>query len=173
VIGRGRGYIEASFFRRERGGASNLEFSKIYNPLMKWVLRSPLHGMVSKNFMLIKFTGRKSGKVYSTPVNYVRDGDGITVFSKRHRIWWRNLRGGAPVTVWVKGRDLKGIGESIEGEEAIAAGLLAYLQEFPQYAKFYQVTLGAGGQPNPEQVSRFAQENVMIRVQLAQEPIGS
>jgi len=148
-----------------------LEFSKIYNPLVKSVLRSPLHGMVSKNFMLITFTGRKSGKVYSTPVNYVHDGDGITVFSKRHRIWWRNLRGSAPVTVRVRGRDLNGIGESIEDEEAIAAVLLAYLQEFPQYARFYQVTLGADGQPNPEEVSRAAQENVMIRVQLAQESI--
>ena len=61
----------------DRGGASNLELSKIYNALMKSVLRSPLHGMVSKNFMLITFTGRRSGKVYTTPVNYVRDGDSI------------------------------------------------------------------------------------------------
>lgn len=63
-----------------------MELGKIYNPLMKWVLRSPLHGMVSKNFMLITFTGRRSGKVYTTPVNYVREGDGITVFSKPNRI---------------------------------------------------------------------------------------
>ena len=34
--------------------------------IMKFVLRSPLHGMVSKTVLLITFTGRKSGKTYTT-----------------------------------------------------------------------------------------------------------
>jgi len=76
-----------------------LNFSKIYNPMMKALLRSPLHGMVSNGIMLITFHGRKSGKVHSTPVNYLREGNNITVFSRRDRVWWRNLRGGAEVTV--------------------------------------------------------------------------
>ena len=54
----------------------------------------------------------------------------------------------------------------------LAAVLLAYLQGYPQYARFYQVTLGADGQPNPEEVSRAAQENSMIRVQLGQQSSG-
>lgn len=95
-----------------------MELSKIYNPIMKSILRSPLHGLISKNTMLITFTGRKSGKIYTTPVNYVRDGDDFTVFSQCNRIWWRNLRGGAPVTVRVKGQNLKAIGESVDDREA-------------------------------------------------------
>ncbi len=119
--------------------------------------------------MLITFTGRKSGKVYTTPVGYVRNGDSLTFYTKRRRIWWRNLRGGAPVTVRVKGQDLEGVGETIEDEKAVAAILSAYLQEFPQYARYYQVTLDADGQPKPEEVSRAAQENVIVRVQIEQE----
>ena len=69
-----------------------------YNTIMKWVLCSSLHGLLSKNIMLITFTGRKSGKVYTLPVNYVRDGDVFSVVSFRHRTWWRNLRGGAPAS---------------------------------------------------------------------------
>jgi hypothetical protein len=36
-------------------------------------LRSPLHGILSKNFLLINFTGRKSGRVFTTPVSYSQD----------------------------------------------------------------------------------------------------
>jgi len=117
--------------------------------------------------MLITFTGRKSGKVFATPVNYVREGDDITVFSYRHRAWWRNLRGGAPVTLRVKGQDLKAVGESIEDKNAVAAGLLAYLRKMPHYAKYFQVTIDPNGQPNPEEVARAAQNRVMIRFRLA------
>lgn len=143
-----------------------MEFSKIYNPIMRSILRSPLHGLISKNTMLISFTGRKSGKVYTTPVNYVRDGDNFTVFSLRNRIWWRNLRGGAPVTVRVRGQNLKAFGESVEDKKAVAAGLLAYLQKVPHYSKYFKVTLNADGQPNLGDIAHAAQNRVIIRVQL-------
>jgi deazaflavin-dependent oxidoreductase (nitroreductase family) len=151
----------------------NLMLVKIYTPIVKSILRSPLHGLLSKHTLLITFTGQKSGKAYTTPVGYIRNGDGITVFSRRHSTWWRNLRGGAPVTVRVKGQDLKAIGESIEDKKAVAAGLLAYTQKLPHYAKFFMVTLDPDGQPNPAEVARAAQNRVMIRVQLAKGPIGA
>ena len=37
------------------------------NRAMKFVLRSPVHGMVSKTVLLITFTGRKSGKILHDP----------------------------------------------------------------------------------------------------------
>ncbi len=43
-----------------------------YNTLLGWLLRSPFHRMLSGNMMIIRCRGRKSGKVYSTPVNYFR-----------------------------------------------------------------------------------------------------
>ncbi|MFQ6065268.1 MAG: nitroreductase/quinone reductase family protein [Candidatus Bathyarchaeia archaeon] len=117
--------------------------------------------------MLITFTGKKSGKVYTTPVNYINDGGNISVFSLRNRVWWRNLRGGAPVTVRIEGQDLEAFAESIEDKEVVAAGLLAYLQRSSKYAKYFQATLDSNGQPNPEEVARAAQNWVMIRVELA------
>ncbi len=134
---------------------------------MKSILRSPFHDMISKNIMLITFAGRKSGKMYTTPVNYIRDGNDITVFSDRNRVWWRNLRGGVPVTVRVKGQDLKAIGEAIEDKKIVAAGLLAYLQMSPKNAKYFQVSLNPNGQPTPKEVDGAAENRVMIRVKLA------
>ena len=53
----------------------------IVNSTMKFVLRSPVHGMVSKTILLITFTGRKSGKTYSTPVSYSQTGDQVAIFT--------------------------------------------------------------------------------------------
>ena len=46
-----------------------------YNPMTIWLLKSSLHGMISKGVMLVTVTGRKSGKVISTPTNYLREGN--------------------------------------------------------------------------------------------------
>jgi deazaflavin-dependent oxidoreductase (nitroreductase family) len=137
-----------------------------YNSIMAWLLRSPLHGLISRSFMLITFTGRKSGRVYTTPVNYVRDGDVLSVVSFRHRTWWRNLRGGAPVTVRVQGQDLQATGEVVEDDAGVAARLMAHLKQAPSYARYLQVALDPNGQPNPEDVARAAKDRVMVRIQL-------
>jgi hypothetical protein len=48
-----------------------MRWQKLYNPIVSWLLRSPLQGLMSSSTMLITFAGRKSGKTYTTPVNYV------------------------------------------------------------------------------------------------------
>jgi hypothetical protein len=75
---------------------------------MKAVLHSPLHSVFSQNTLLITMTGLKTGQEYSVPVNYVQDGNTLYIISKRYRTWWRNLRGGRPVRVWLRGTQTKG-----------------------------------------------------------------
>jgi hypothetical protein len=76
----------------------------VANPLLKWLLRSPFHGRVSKMLALLTFTGRKSGKQFTTPVGYHRMDGQIVVFTDSG--WWRNLTKGAPATLRLEGRDV-------------------------------------------------------------------
>ena len=132
---------------------------------MKFVLRSPVHGMVSKSVLLITFTGRRSGKTYTTPVDYSQDGDQVTIFT--HADWWKNLRGGAPVTLRIRGRDLQGVAEPVaEDKRLVAAGLMAHLRKVPSDAKYYGVTFDDHKNPRAEEVEKAAQTAVMIRVRL-------
>ena len=91
---------------------SNFMIRRVLNPFMTTILKSPLHGLVIGNTMLITFTGRKSGKRYTTPIGYIRDGEMVICSTKAN--WWKNLRGGAPVTVRLQGHELKGKGEISE-----------------------------------------------------------
>ncbi len=81
-----------------------MRWQRLYNPFVVALLRSPLHGFMSGSTMLLTYAGCKSGKAYTTPVNYLRDGDTLLVVSSRKHIWWKNLRGGAPVTARVRGQ---------------------------------------------------------------------
>jgi deazaflavin-dependent oxidoreductase (nitroreductase family) len=130
---------------------------------MKLVLRSPVHGMVSKTILLITFTGRKSGKTYTTPVSYSQSGDQVTIFT--HATWWKNLRGEAPVTLRIRGREVHGLAEPVAGDQkAIAAGLSQHLQKVPSDARWYGVTFDEQGNPSAEEVEKAAQTVVMIRI---------
>ena len=48
-------------------------FPKI-NPLSRALLRSPLHGLMSRHVIVLCFEGRRTGKRYETPVAYRRCG---------------------------------------------------------------------------------------------------
>jgi deazaflavin-dependent oxidoreductase (nitroreductase family) len=135
------------------------------NRTMKFVLRSPAHAMVSKSVLLISFTGRKSGKTYTTPVSYSQDGDRVTIFT--HGNWWKNLRGGKPVSLRLRGRELQGLAETVaEDKPAIAAALAEHLCKVPSDAKYYGVTFEEGGTPRAGEVEKAAQSAVMVRIRL-------
>jgi deazaflavin-dependent oxidoreductase (nitroreductase family) len=121
-----------------------------YNPLITALLHSPLHGLLSNGYMLITVTGRKTGRTYTTPVNYGRAGDTLTCFSKRDRTWWRNLRGGAPVTVWLRGRERRGLGVVVETTEA---------ERVARLRQMYPAMTAA-------QAAKFAPDMVLIEIKL-------
>src|SRR5574342_994763 len=118
-----------------------------FNPMMVWLLKSPLHGMVSKGVMLVSVTGRKSGKTISTPTNYLRDGNTLWVISWRDRKWWRNLRGRARARVLLAGKDVEGCAQVIEEQKAVVQSLFDYYRKVPWYAKYVKIGLDTTGQP--------------------------
>ncbi len=137
----------------------------IVNRGMKFILRSPLHGMVSRSILLITFTGRKSGKTFSTPVSYSQSGAQVHVFT--HAGWWQNLRGGAQVSLRIRGQELQGLAEPIaEDKPAVVAGLAEHLRQVRSDATFYGVTFDDHGNPKAEDVAKAAQTVVMVRIRL-------
>ena len=128
-------------------------------------LWSPMHGSLSKSVMLITFTGRKSGRVYTTPVSYVRDGNKVTAFT--HSPWVCNLRDGAPVTLRLQGQDVRGTAQVISDDlSVVAQGLMDFLGRVPRDAQFYGIALDANKHPDPADVARVARQVSMIHVYL-------
>jgi deazaflavin-dependent oxidoreductase (nitroreductase family) len=146
--------------------------NKIANPFVRLVLRSPLHGLFSAALLLIAYRGRKTGKQYSLPVQYVQDANHIYIIpgAPEQKIWWRNLQAGAPVQVTLRGKTLTGNGILLKQDtdaEIILKGFGLYLQRFPALVKFYNVRSEANNTFNPEDVCKAAERVVMIRVELS------
>jgi deazaflavin-dependent oxidoreductase (nitroreductase family) len=135
-----------------------------YNPMMVWLLKSPLHGFISKGVMLVTVTGRKSGKQISTPTNYLRDGNTLWIISWRDRKWWRNLRGGAQVEILLAGKPVAGWGQVLEEEKQVAQALFEYYQKAPQLAKYVQIGLDDAHLPLRADCERAAQKMVVVKI---------
>jgi deazaflavin-dependent oxidoreductase (nitroreductase family) len=142
-----------------------MNWQKLYNPIVIWLLYSPLHSLMDKSTILVTITGRKSGKKYTIPVSYIRDGDTLLVISQREHTWWKNLKGCTQVTLFVQGHTLKARGETFTDTETVANKLLLFLQQFPRYQKLIHVKLDANGQPeNPEAFKRFVQDMIIVQM---------
>ncbi len=144
-------------------------YNRIVNPLVRPVLRSPLHPLFGRGLMLLTFRGRRSGRSFTIPVQYAREGDTVIVYPGRaaEKTWWRNLAGGAEVTLRIKGRDLRGHAVAVaEDREAIAEGLRIWLRRFPSSARRLGITRGAGGSLDRQALARAAERIVLVRIEL-------
>jgi hypothetical protein len=138
-----------------------------FNTVIIWMLRSPLHWMVDAEMMLISYTGMKSGKQYTLPVNFIRNGNELLTTSLKTRSWWRNLRGGRQVTLLIQGKEVNTISTAYEQEKDVVAGLQEIIQRRPGYAKYLKIGVDQAGKPSQEDLHHAAADRVIIRSQLS------
>jgi len=143
-------------------------FLKIGNFFMKLLLNSPLHGMMSSNTLLISYTGWKSGKTYTTPVNYTQDGDMVRIVSQRDRVWWRNLIGGAPVTLRLRGKDRYGTANAFTDDARLMQGFEAFLRPNPQLARYFGIRHDQHGILNKEDIVEASKSRVVVEIVLSE-----
>jgi hypothetical protein len=136
------------------------------NALISLLLRSPLHGIISKSCVLLSFKGRKSGNMYTFPVGYWKHEGDIVEIIPLHS-WWKNLRGNVPVTVWLKGRKYQADANTFHGDETTANDLQHLVQTSSALLRVCRVERDAQGQPKPESLYQIACSLVLIRLRLS------
>lgn len=135
------------------------------NTFMSWVLRSPFHGLLSNGTMLITFTGRKTGKKYTTPVEYYQQDGYLWVMTSRDRQWWRNVKNGAEVSLLLKKRPVQGFAEAELDAQAVEARMLEYLQHVPMAAKLLGIRM-ENNTVNAEDVARTARDRLSVKIKV-------
>jgi deazaflavin-dependent oxidoreductase (nitroreductase family) len=138
-----------------------------FNPLIVQLLRSPLHGLMSKELLVLEYRGRKTGKPYATPLAYVTVGGHPCCVTRRHTNWWRNAVDSAdPVTVWLRGERWSAVAERLSSDSTDASSsFIAFLAANPGTARMvYHVRVGKQRQPDPADVAREIHESVVVRL---------
>ena len=149
--------------RRESG-----DVSPALNAAMKLFLKTPLlQKALGKQLALLSFTGRRSGKSYTIPISYERDGKSILMLTRKTRSWWRNFADLPAVELRLAGEVVAGTAEAHVGTDHDVADVVAFLTTRPYDAKAYGVTRLADGSIDPESVRTLLPSTVLVRVELS------
>ena len=88
------------------------------NPIMRFLLRTPLAGSVLDQMMVVSFRGRKSGRRYSIPVSAHQIDNAL--YAITNAPWKLNFRDGAAAEVLHNGKTTAMRGELIQDRAVVA-----------------------------------------------------
>jgi hypothetical protein len=140
---------------------------RLINPPITRLLRSPFHGLMSQNTLLLEFTGRKSGRSLSTPISYYVNEQTAHCFTSRSSTWWRNLTTGAPAHVIIKRIKWQSLPIVETTDNGLLQGHLeAFLRAVPRDAVYAGVSLDKSGNPNLDDIRRVIPNMVHLQFPL-------
>ncbi len=125
-----------------------LVLPRLGNAAVGSLLRSPARPLLSGRLLLLTYTGRRTGRRFSLPVQYARTGHRVVLWpaSPEHK-HWRNFDDPAEVTLWIQGRPAAGIARVPRDDEERRAALTAYVERFPGAARMLGSWAGLPGLP--------------------------
>lgn len=130
------------------GRAQTLAVQGLVNRIIRGVLRTPLLCRAAGNRLITVYvTGRKSGRQYTIPVAYTRDGDALLIGTPFG--WGRNLRTGDPVPIRLKGKRRLADVQVSTDEPGVVAAYATMASANHAFAKFNHIALDEAGNPDP------------------------
>lgn len=137
------------------------------NPLVRRLLTSRLHFLLSGDLLIAAFRGRVSGKRFATPLSYA-EVDGRLYLCTRPDVanWWRNMRGGASVEITWRGRRTTARASVIESssDEALL-GFRSFLARNPGTASLLYHVKTSRGELDEADVRREVTRSVIVRLE--------
>ena len=140
----------------------------ILNFVVRILLKSPLHFLMSNSVLLIEYTGRKSGITYSTPVRYMYAGSRIRCFTSEEVQWWRNVRASPSVSLLVRGSAGSYNSTILDRDPAGTQHLLSeFLSIYPQDAIYQEIGLNSDGSLNSDDLVGASNSAVVVEFEKA------
>ncbi len=140
-----------------------------FNPLILWILRSPLHFLLSTRLMLITVVGRRSGKRYTIPVGYQRSNGEILVLisQARNKQWWRNYLEPSDVCLVLKGATIEGHATVAEKQSQQLRSLLeSTLRRMPFLGKRFGVVYDRRNGLSDQQWLALSENTALLKITL-------
>lgn len=115
-------------------GVAGLRVLRLANPLVRVVLASRAHPLLSGRLVLVAYCGRRSGREFRIPLRYAETDTGAVVavaVRPERKQWWRTFSGGERATLTLRGAQIEARGVVVAGGERNAA-LGGYLDRYPR-----------------------------------------
>lgn len=114
-----------------------LRLLRVGNPLVRGVLRSPAHGLLSGRLIVLEYHGRKTGRTFAIPLRYAQLADRRLValaVEPAGKQWWRSFVEPRRAVVLHRGQRHELVGTLAEGTARDAARE-AYAARYPRSAQ--------------------------------------
>lgn len=132
---------------------------------MRALLGSPMHWPLSRWFAVLSWTGRRSGRHYTTPVSYVREGS--TIWLTTGDRWWHNLTDAAPIAIRIRGRWHDGLGRAETDRVESHREHERLFRQHPWFRRLAGIPGVRGGGPDPDALDlALAAGRVLVRIDL-------
>lgn len=139
-------------------------FFPVVNRVVRLLLHSPLHGVMSGNIMVVYFRGRRTGRRRWTPVRYLPEGEGgVLCLTGRETGWWPNFLDPGPVELQLAGRRVAATAQALPDDaERKNAALRRMLERFPADAAYHGIAARRGQPISEEQHRQAVARDVLV-----------
>ena len=143
-------------------------FFPVINRVMRLLLNSPLHGVMSGSVMVIYFTGRKTGRRRSTPVRYLREGETrVVCLTARETGWWPNFLEPRDVELQLAGRRVAARAHARPNDTEYKTSVLREtLERVPADAPYHGIVVKRGQKITPAQFESAVARDVVVTFDL-------
>lgn len=140
----------------------------LINRVMRILLNSPLHAVMSGSVMVVYYTGRRTGKRRWTPVRYLREEDGgVVCLTGRETGWWPNFMERRDVELQLAGRRVAARAHARpDATEHKTSVLRETLERFPADAPYHGIVLKRGQEMTPTQFEQAVARDVVVTFDL-------
>ena len=111
-----------------------LRLLRFANPVVRAVLRSPAHALLSGRLAVLGYTARRTRRRFEIPVRYAETGDGafaaVAVRPER-KLWWRSFAEPREAALLVRRRQVRVVGRLPAGPARERAAA-AYVSRYPR-----------------------------------------
>ena len=108
------------------------------NSFVLFLLRSPLHRLLSATLVELRYRGRRTGRWYALPVQYAQEEELLVVIpgSHRRKTWWRNFTESQDVQILLRGEKGRAVAEVVlpDDEPRYSRALASYRGRFRRIA---------------------------------------
>ena len=137
------------------------------NPFVVFLARSFLHPLISHQVVVLAFNGRRSGRRYAIPVSFLHSDDKVLCLTARSGLWWRNLEDAASVQLTLAGQSLRATAQvEVDDDQQIRSALRLFCLRSRISAYFSGVAIDSNGEPDEVDLSRSAQQHVLINLSI-------
>ena len=79
---------------------------RFINPIVRLILKSPIHFLISHQILLFRVVGRRSKRIFEIPASYAHINDSLVCVTLRENLWWKNFKDIETQEIYFKGKKI-------------------------------------------------------------------